>query len=90
MEVSGELHSLAALPPRWKTPRYPLDRKLGGPQSRCGLWEGDFDYVYVSQGSILESAGLPRRRSYQNSCTSEQILSEELKYAVSCTVGLLI
>jgi hypothetical protein len=30
LEVSGQLHAPAALP------RYPLDRRLGGPQSRCG------------------------------------------------------
>jgi hypothetical protein len=32
MEVSGQLPSPAALPPR-KEPLYPLDTKLGGPQS---------------------------------------------------------
>jgi hypothetical protein len=35
MEVSSQLRALAALSPR-KEPRYPLDRRLGGPQSRCG------------------------------------------------------
>jgi hypothetical protein len=35
MEVSGQLHAPAALPPR-KSPWYPLDRRLGGPQSRPG------------------------------------------------------
>jgi hypothetical protein len=34
MEVSGQRHASAALYPRWKDPRYPLDRRLGGPQSR--------------------------------------------------------
>jgi len=33
--VSGQLHALAALPP-WKSPWYPLDRRLGGSQSRSG------------------------------------------------------
>jgi hypothetical protein len=33
--VSGQLHGPAALPPE-KSPRYPLCRKLCGPQSRCG------------------------------------------------------
>jgi hypothetical protein len=36
MEVSGQLYNPAALPPG-KSPWYPLDRKLGGPQSRSGL-----------------------------------------------------
>jgi hypothetical protein len=35
MEVSGQLHAPAALPPG-KSPWYPLDRRLGGPQSRSG------------------------------------------------------
>jgi hypothetical protein len=33
MEVSGQLHAPAALL-TGKSPRYPLDKKLGGPQSR--------------------------------------------------------
>jgi hypothetical protein len=33
MEVSGQLHDPAALPPG-KEPRYPLDRRLCGPKSR--------------------------------------------------------
>jgi hypothetical protein len=35
MEVSGQLYAPAALPPG-KIPRYPLDRRLGGPQSGYG------------------------------------------------------
>jgi hypothetical protein len=35
MEVSGQLHAPAVLP-QGKNPRYPLDRTLGGPQSRSG------------------------------------------------------
>jgi hypothetical protein len=35
MEVSGQLHAPAALPPG-KEPWYPLDRKAGGPQRRSG------------------------------------------------------
>jgi hypothetical protein len=33
--VSGQLHAPAALPPG-KSSRYPLYRRLGGPQSRSG------------------------------------------------------
>jgi hypothetical protein len=36
MGVSGQRHAPAALHPREKDPRYPLDRRLGGPQSRSG------------------------------------------------------
>jgi hypothetical protein len=35
MEVSGQIHAPAALPPG-KSPWYSLDRRLGGPQSRSG------------------------------------------------------
>jgi hypothetical protein len=35
MEVSGQLHAPAALYPEKET-RYPLDRRLDGPQSRSG------------------------------------------------------
>jgi hypothetical protein len=35
MEVSGQLHVPAALP-SGKEPRYPLDRRVGGPQSLSG------------------------------------------------------
>jgi hypothetical protein len=35
MEVSGQLHAPAFLLPG-KEPLYPLDRRLGGPQSRSG------------------------------------------------------
>jgi hypothetical protein len=35
MEVSCQLHALAALPPG-KSPWYPLDMRLGGPQSQSG------------------------------------------------------
>jgi hypothetical protein len=36
MGVSGQRHAPAALYPREKDPRYPLVRRLGGPQSRSG------------------------------------------------------
>jgi hypothetical protein len=36
--VSGQLHAPAALFPG-KSPPYPLDRRLGGPQSRSGRRE---------------------------------------------------
>jgi hypothetical protein len=36
MEVSGQLHTLTALLQEEKSHRYPLDRRLGGPQSLSG------------------------------------------------------
>jgi hypothetical protein len=37
LEVSGQLHAPAALPPG-KSPRYPFYRRFGGPQSRSGRY----------------------------------------------------
>jgi hypothetical protein len=44
LEVNDQLHAPVALP-RGKSPRYPLDRRLGGPQnrSRCCGEEKSFD-----------------------------------------------
>jgi hypothetical protein len=42
MGVSGQHHAPAALLPPGKDPRYPLDRRLGGPQSRSGQEEKSF------------------------------------------------
>jgi hypothetical protein len=36
MEVCGQLLAPAFLPPRGKSPWYPLDRRLDGPQSWSG------------------------------------------------------
>jgi hypothetical protein len=36
MRMSGQSHAPAALYPRGNDLRYPLDRRLGGPQSRSG------------------------------------------------------
>jgi hypothetical protein len=36
MEVSGQLYTTAALHPGKKSPWYPLDRRLGGPQGHSG------------------------------------------------------
>jgi hypothetical protein len=46
MGVSGQHHAPAALYPRGKDPRHPLDRRLGGPRSRSGkVEEKSFAYV---------------------------------------------
>jgi len=39
MEVSGQLHALATLPP--ETPPYQVDMKFGGPQSWYGHEGGE-------------------------------------------------
>jgi hypothetical protein len=49
MEVSGQIHAPAALPPG-KYPRYTLDRRLGGPQSRSGHSGGEEKSCQSSPG----------------------------------------
>jgi hypothetical protein len=50
MGVSCQRHAPAALYPRGKDPRYPVDRRLGGSQSRSGHTE-------VTEKNPLASAG---------------------------------
>jgi hypothetical protein len=52
-EVSGERHAPAALDHREKDPRYPLDRRLGGPHSRSGH-RGQKKILYLCRGSNLD------------------------------------
>jgi hypothetical protein len=62
MEVSGKLHNLATLPSR-KEPQYPLDRRLGVPQSwsghggkeknSCPCWESNSGHPTHSLVTIL-------------------------------------
>jgi hypothetical protein len=47
LEVIGQLHAPAALPPR-KSPQYPLDRRLGGPQS---WWRRENSWPYRDSNS---------------------------------------
>jgi hypothetical protein len=51
LDVTGQLHAPAALPPGKET-RYPLDRRLGGPQSRSGQY---------GEVKILDPIGLELR-----------------------------
>jgi hypothetical protein len=53
MEMSGQLHAPAALP------LYPLDRRLGGPQSVCTLWTREKSY---SAGNITRVVDPVSRR----------------------------
>jgi hypothetical protein len=46
MEVSDQHHAPAALPPG-KEPQYPLDRRLGGPQSQSGHGGEEKNSTYV-------------------------------------------
>jgi hypothetical protein len=51
MGFSGQRYAPAALYPRGKDPRYPLYRRLGGPQSRSGQRKKSFR---LCQGSNLD------------------------------------
>jgi hypothetical protein len=75
MEVSGPLHVPVALPPG-KKPRYPLERRLGGPQSRSG---GCGEEKNLTMPGIERGASSPSlyRLSYPDSpitCTEDQNL----------------
>jgi len=52
----GELHGPAALPPRGKSFRCPLDKRLGGPQSlsgRCGEERKSLLYPFQESNMFL-------------------------------------
>jgi len=52
MEVSGQLHTLTTLP-LGRSPRYPLNRRLAGPQSSpgCGDEEKSLSCPYQESNS---------------------------------------
>jgi hypothetical protein len=53
MEVSGQLHAPAALPPR-KEPLVPIERRLGGPLSRSGSGGEDRKFPAPAGNRTLE------------------------------------
>jgi hypothetical protein len=59
MGVSGQRHAPAELYHRGKDPRYPLDRRLGWPQSRSGRREknknGNNIFENVAEFKYLET-----------------------------------
>jgi hypothetical protein len=59
IEVSGQLHALAALPPR-KNPRYTLNGRLVRPQSRCERFRQE-EYILslpkIETGETLSHSG---------------------------------
>jgi hypothetical protein len=58
LEVSGQLHASAALAPG-KSPLYPLDRRLGGPQNQAGR-RGE-EKILASAGTRTPTLGCPAR-----------------------------
>jgi hypothetical protein len=51
MEASSQRHTLAALP-QGKVPRYPLDRRLGGPKEMV-LTQGLEEKSFISAGDQI-------------------------------------
>jgi hypothetical protein len=81
MEVSGQRYAPAALYPRKKDPRYPLYRRMGGPQSRSGH--------RGYRKSPLPLLGIEHRSSGRPGRLSDTILTElPLLYNV-CTMNQL-
>jgi hypothetical protein len=77
MEVSGHLHAPAALPPG-KRSRYPLYRRLGGPQGqyrRCGE-EKDFCPSRESNPGRPVHSPLFYRLNYPGPTIGEQVLNK--------------
>jgi hypothetical protein len=91
MEVSGQLHAPAALP-QGKSPRYPLDRRLGGPQSRSGRG-GEEKNSQPPQGIELQNPDRPAHSpalyglSYHSSLRLHGVLLFKLRDI--CTFYLL-
>jgi hypothetical protein len=71
MEVSGQLHAPAALPPG-KSPWYPLDRRLCGPQSRSG--RGGEEKNFQSLPGVEHLIIQPVARRYTAELSRLQIL----------------
>jgi hypothetical protein len=59
LEVSGQLHAPAALPPG-KSHRYPFYRRLGGPQSQSGRY-GEVKIFYLTGTRTLVPPDRPAR-----------------------------
>jgi hypothetical protein len=66
--VSGQRHAPAALYPRGKFHRYPLDRRLGGPQSRSGL-RGLEEKSFASTGDRTSLIGDERNKNVKQLCS---------------------
>jgi hypothetical protein len=74
MEVSGQLHAPAALPPQEKGSWYPLDRRLGGPQSRSERG-GEENNSQPPPGIELQNTERPARSPalYRLSCHGSRV-----------------
>jgi hypothetical protein len=70
MGVSGHRHTPAALQPQAKDPRYPLYRRLGGPQSRSGHKRLEEKSFRLCRGANLDRMVVqPAARHYADRAT---------------------
>jgi hypothetical protein len=76
MEVSGQLH-VRPLYPQGKSPWYPLDRSLGGIQSRSGRGGEE------KNSQLLPGLEPPIIQSVAQRCTTEL---SRLYYDADCTI----
>jgi hypothetical protein len=76
--VSGLLHAQAALPPG-KEPRYPLDRSLGGSQSRSGRYGEE---KIVDPTGTRTPTPLPVASRYTNYVTIDALVEYTIIMAV--------
>jgi hypothetical protein len=83
MEVSGQLHAPAALLPERRL-RYPLNRRVGGPQSRsrrCGEEQNSLPLSGIHPRSSVPVALSLHWLSYGGSCTRP--IGTEIKFVRS-------
>jgi hypothetical protein len=64
MEVNCELHAPVALIPE-KSSRYPLDRRLLGPQSRSGRWGLDKIFAPTGNRAVVVDPSSPLREEHK-------------------------
>ena len=85
MEISGKIHAPAALS-AGKNPPYPLNRRLGGPQSQSGRFEEDKSLFHLPEFKhrTLQAAALSLHRlsytSYISLHNNEKKLFTDYSY----------
>jgi hypothetical protein len=87
MGVSGQRHAPAALYPRGKDPRYPLDRRLGGPQSRSGRRDWEKNPLPLSGSNLDHPIVQPVVRHYTDWATAHLKNHYSLYINLKCTMS---
>jgi hypothetical protein len=89
MELSGQLHAPATVPLK-KEPQYPLDRRLGGPQSQSAHCGNEKNLLALpefeprpSNPSLyqLNYTGSPADTETVVNCREAAVITQNLKYA---------